>query len=102
MRLRREVFRSWQVRSREFIEGGAVLSLGASDSTQTTDKAQGIFLESVHFGLWELVWALWASSSILDENDMREGKSDQVWLAKKREIKTRDDVIDFAQDAHGA
>jgi hypothetical protein len=28
---------------------------------------------------------------------MRERKSDQVYLGKMREVKTRDDVIDFAQ-----
>jgi len=33
---------------------------------------------------------------------MRERKSDQVWLAKKRKVKKRDDVTDFAQDAQGA
>jgi hypothetical protein len=27
------------------------------DSTYTMDKALGMFSESVHFGLWELVWA---------------------------------------------
>jgi hypothetical protein len=27
------------------------------ESTYTIDKALGIFLESVHFGIWELVWA---------------------------------------------
>lgn len=42
------------------------------------------------------------SLSILDENDMREWKSDQVWLAKKREIKTRGYLIDLAQDTQGA
>jgi hypothetical protein len=58
MRLRREVFRLRQVLSRrEFIEGGAMLSLRALDLTYVIDKALGIFLGSVHCGLWELIWA---------------------------------------------
>jgi len=31
---------------------------------------------------------------------MREQRLDQVWLVKKREVKTRDDVVNLAQDTH--
>ena len=33
---------------------------------------------------------------------MREQRPDQVQLVKKREVKTRDDVVNLAQDAQGA
>ncbi len=33
---------------------------------------------------------------------MRERRPDQVRLVKKREVKTRDDVVNLAQDAQGA
>jgi hypothetical protein len=32
------------------------------------------------------------------KTDMKERRSDQVWLAIKREVKTRDDVVNIAQD----
>jgi hypothetical protein len=38
----------------------------------------------------------------LDRSDVREQRSDQVRLVKKREVKTRDDVVNLAQDAQDA
>lgn len=39
------------------------------------------------------------SSSKLDKSNIRRQKSDQVRLVKSREVKTRDDAVNLAQDA---
>jgi hypothetical protein len=33
---------------------------------------------------------------------VREQRSDQVWLAKKREVKTRDEVVNLARGSQGS
>jgi hypothetical protein len=67
-------------------------------------KALSIFfLESVHFGfLGKLFGLLEHLSSKLDKNDVGEQRSDQLRLAKQREVKIRDDRVNLAQCAQGA
>jgi len=40
--------------------------------------------------------------SKLEKSDVREQRSDQVRLVTKREVKTRNDVVNLAQGAQGA
>ena len=66
-------------------------------------QALGIFLESIYFRFLKNLFRLFEHrrrnlAKLMWENRAHT-RSDQVWLAKKREAKTSDDVVNLAQYA---